>query len=141
MGKFLLGLILFFGVLSIEFSVTARTQIFSAVRNLEKEASETFSEMAGTYKNVYTFAGDSFKSISKRGAYGSVGKIAQSDNEVKGAVVAPSEDADANERIQKQFSDGVEIIKSDDGVSGVIRPIFDEPTDDTYFYVLVPIEE
>lgn len=64
-----------------------------------------------------------------------------------GVVVVPStgdEDTDARmaEYIKSSFSDEVEVVsQSDDGTSGVVRPVFKNGKGDDYMYVLVPVRE
>lgn len=67
------------------------------------------------------------------------------DKERDGVVVVPSAGLDENEirkqEIEEAFSDEIEIIPDEDGRSGIIKPIFKNPEDQEYLYVLVPIDE
>lgn len=68
-----------------------------------------------------------------------------SGRERDGVVVVPSASLDENEaqkkEIQDAFSDEINIIPDDDGQSGIIKPVFKEPGDQEYLYVLVPVDE
>lgn len=61
---------------------------------------------------------------------------------VKGVVVAPAEHEDElKKEIAAAFSDEVNIELDETGASGIIKPIFREPSEQAYFYMLVPIDQ
>lgn len=60
--------------------------------------------------------------------------------EKRGVVVSGDDQIDVVD-VQNIFSDTVQIDSSEDGVSGIITPIFKEVSDEDYVYVLVPLNE
>ena len=64
----------------------------------------------------------------------------------EGIIVVPVDDGEEEARrrledLKASFSDEVQIEKDDEaGLSGVIVPVFKEPTDQKYFYMMVPIK-
>jgi len=64
----------------------------------------------------------------------------------RGAVMIPVSQSDVlslsriRSYLRNSFSDEIEIVPDDSGVSGVIKPVFSDPNDEEYFYVMVPIK-
>ncbi|OGY76898.1 MAG: hypothetical protein A2240_02070 [Candidatus Jacksonbacteria bacterium RIFOXYA2_FULL_43_12] len=59
-------------------------------------------------------------------------------------IVVPAEEGTDTEQLKKEiaksFSDEVNVLPDESGTSGIIKPIFKEPTDQRYFYVMVPMD-
>jgi len=62
-------------------------------------------------------------------------------SEVKRGVVVSNDDQIDVVDVQNIFSDIVEINPAEDGVSGIITPVFKEVSEEDYVYVLVPLNE
>ncbi len=93
------------------------------------------------------------------GSYGIVGgkiyaKIDKKDLKVEisekemissGLVVFESQGKDRDslmiKKVKDSFSDEVMVYPDEDGTSGIIKPVFKKPSDDSYLYVLVPVQE
>lgn len=60
----------------------------------------------------------------------------------KGLIVLSSteNDEENKKKIKQAFSDEVTIEPDETGSSGIIKPIFRKPTDQSYLYVLVPMQ-
>jgi len=61
----------------------------------------------------------------------------------EGLIVIPStENNEENKKkIKETFSDEVEVEPDETGKSGIIKPVFKRPTEQEYFYLLVPVNE
>lgn len=64
----------------------------------------------------------------------------------QGVIVMPAEDDEGEnrkkiEQLSQSFSDEVEINPNQDGRAGHIKPIFNQPHEQTYLYMMVPIKD
>lgn len=70
-------------------------------------------------------------------------KYDERDN--SGAVMIPISESDKSNvskvknYLKNSFSDEIEIVPDESGVAGVIKPVFADPKEEEYFYVMVPV--
>jgi len=71
------------------------------------------------------------------------GKPTELAQNQEGIVVIPStkDDEENKKKIKQAFSDEVTIEPDETGKAGIIKPIFRQPTDQSYLYVLVPMTD
>lgn len=73
-----------------------------------------------------------------------IAQAPQNSNDGQGMVVVPVDERTNQDeviaKIKDSFSDEVQVVPKQDGVSGVITPVFRRATNDNYLYVLVPIK-
>lgn len=73
-----------------------------------------------------------------------IAQAPQSSSDGQGMVVVPVDEKTNQDaviaKIKDSFSDDVQVVPKQDGVSGVITPVFRRATNDNYLYVLVPIK-
>lgn len=136
----------------------------SMTTGLIKIANPEFS--SSSIKDAVKRGSDNFKFVMKSGFekfsksfsfLSSKNKIAKKDNAVaennfssltldeRGVVTIPihsDENPDAFSKVKNylrdSFSDEIEFVPDESGVAGVIKPVFAEPTEEEYFYVMVP---
>jgi len=121
------------------------TNIFSAVgRNIADRFSALRESITTAFSNFLRkedyLAREKFEEGNKF-----IPKFEPGDD--RGAVMVPMQaEADISdlskirEYLRDSFSDDVEIIPDKSGVSGVIKPVFQEPSENEYFYVMVPVD-
>ena len=73
-------------------------------------------------------------------------RFAEGEAPKEGMVVVPSSgsvsgDAAIKERIRNSFSDEVKVELDASKTAGVVRPQFKSPTDDSYIFLLVPVQQ
>lgn len=102
------------------------------------------------FKNIFEDDQDKFARNDSINNFNSDSKINFEEDETevnnKGAVMIPIVDEDKSDiskvknYLENSFSDEIEIIPDESGVSGYIKPVFSDPTKEEYFYVMVPVK-
>lgn len=101
----------------------------SFVSTLEQRASFIIGNTSKWFQN----SASSFVALT-------VSEEKSNPTEKRGVVVSNNDQIDVVD-VQNIFSDNVEINPSDDGVSGIITPVFKKVSEEDYVYVLVPLNE